>query len=185
MFNLIFGCCWDWSWDSILSNWWWVFEIHVESIRIIYLIAEEKYFDCIKDRIEKIKMDVKFFYSNALSELIIRVEIEMQYFKVDLSGNHWQSFWNAYNHHSLVRYTIFVPLTDHWKLSSSLQSETQAWWFWSLTSRCRKTMTSVFSSVKTLTGQSGASKIRPLCYPNFNNWTVIGSNNSVDPVKNP
>ena len=102
-----------------------------------------------------------------------------------MSDNPWQIKLNAYNHHSPVHSsTDLVPLTDHWKLRS-LESETQTCGFCSLTSRCRKTMTSVFSSVKTLTGQSGASKIRPLCYPNFNNWTVIGNNNSVDSVKNP
>ena len=108
-----------------------------------------------------------------------------RFLKVSCLITPWQITSNAYNHHSPVHSSRSRPLTDHWKLSNSLKSETQACGFWSLTSRCRKTMTSVFSSVKTLTGQGGTSKIRPLCYPNFNNWTVIGSNNSVDSVKNP
>ena len=60
----------------------------------------------------------------AKQEFITRLDwsnlacMALRFFKVQLSDIYWQSQRNAYNCHSLVHYTIFVPQTDHWKLSS-------------------------------------------------------------------
>ena len=103
-------------------------------------------------------------------------------FSSELSYNPWQIERSAYNNHSLVHSQDLVPwqIVENWEVSSQRHKPVGfAVWRADVAKdkrhRCFRLL---------ISWQAKAARVKssPLCYQNFNNWIVIGSNNSVDPV---